>query len=178
MRSIHVFGPADTPPPARPSLSGAPSTAPWWETPDQVLLDWVRSEEGRATIEAGRRALEPADPLDGWLAPEPPPVPTEHSVPVVDTLLQYLAESWEYGDHTVDVIATLETRRKQGLRRYGVPLYTHDGRRADRDIAQEIVDATIYHAKARIEEGHPLQGTCDPILYAIELGRRTGAVFP
>lgn len=45
----------------------------------------------------------------------------------------------------------LEQRREVGIREYGVPLHTHNGRDCLQDTAEELADALYYLLQAQLE---------------------------
>lgn len=51
-----------------------------------------------------------------------------------------------------DTPAALEARAAVGLRKYGVPLRTHNGRDAREDLAEELLDAFMYATQMEMEE--------------------------
>lgn len=51
----------------------------------------------------------------------------------------------------VNITPDLEARIEDGVKTYGVPLHTHNGRDNDVDDYQERLDAVIYGAAATIE---------------------------
>jgi hypothetical protein len=58
------------------------------------------------------------------------------------------------GDVWQLVLADMEARRLEGIRRYGTPLQPHNGRDALVDLYQELLDATAYCRQA-LAERHP-----------------------
>jgi len=50
-----------------------------------------------------------------------------------------------------DIAAALEARAVAGLKKYGRPLQTHNGRSALEDLAQELLDAWMYAVQAEME---------------------------
>jgi len=54
--------------------------------------------------------------------------------------------------HTADsVVSMLDQRREFGRRKYGTPLLSHNGRDANCDAAQEMLDALVYVTQAKME---------------------------
>lgn len=51
----------------------------------------------------------------------------------------------------INITPDLESRIEQGVRTYGVPLHSHNGRDNDVDGYQERLDAVIYGTAAAIE---------------------------
>ncbi|HYE76692.1 MAG TPA: hypothetical protein VEI97_01785 [bacterium] len=49
------------------------------------------------------------------------------------------------------LIELIQARRDQGVRTYGRELATFDGRDTNRDLVEELVDATKYALKDRME---------------------------
>lgn len=53
----------------------------------------------------------------------------------------------------IDVIAK---RRELGIRKYGQPLMTHNGRSVLRDAWEEAIDLAVYLTQMMLEEGEEL----------------------
>lgn len=51
-----------------------------------------------------------------------------------------------------DIKRALEARAAAGVKKYGTPLRTHNGRDAREDAVQELLDALMYLAQAEMEE--------------------------
>ena len=49
------------------------------------------------------------------------------------------------------LIDMLDARAAAGLERYGKPLQTHNGRDAERDLLEELIDAAQYAVQSRME---------------------------
>lgn len=49
-----------------------------------------------------------------------------------------------------EVIMLIESQQRKGLRKYGIPLMTKDGRNNDRDCAEELADAFMYAVKGML----------------------------
>src|SRR5690625_2506260 len=62
-------------------------------------------------------------------------------------------------DDTPDVIAALQERTRQGVRKYGRPLQTHNGRDALWDAYEEALDLCQYLRQAILERGSAVHET-------------------
>lgn len=56
------------------------------------------------------------------------------------------------------MIAAIEERRDHGIRKYGRPLETNNGRDALKDAWEEVVDLFAYLTQMRLERGDVLPG--------------------
>jgi hypothetical protein len=83
-----------------------------------------------------------------WLEPQPAPDSCAMSASVVDALL---------ADPQVSprVVELLLARREQGRERYGTELTTYNGRDADLDLLQELVDGLKYAKQSALERPTP-----------------------
>ncbi len=88
---------------------------------------------------------KPDGPSVDLNAPEPPPVGDG-------------AEVWPL------VIADMQERNREGVRKYGTPLRANNGRRALVDLYQEMLDGVVY-LRQHLEE----QGSCDPHEPAVDV---------
>lgn len=52
---------------------------------------------------------------------------------------------------SLQIAADLRARAEMGMRRYGTPLMTHNGRDAVMDCYQECLDALMYITQAKLE---------------------------
>jgi len=91
----------------------------------------------RATLHAHRPRV----------AEQPPPVANDH-LAVVDL-----------------VVAEMQARKAEGIRRYGVPLQPFNGRDADQDAFEEALDLTFYLRQA-LEERRALAPLLDELIRA------------
>ncbi|QNJ57655.1 hypothetical protein SEA_KEANU_50 [Streptomyces phage Keanu] len=60
------------------------------------------------------------------------------------------------------LMRALAARRDHGIRKYGRPLESHNGRVALLDLWEELVDALLYLTQQLTEMGVPLEGTAIP----------------
>jgi hypothetical protein len=71
------------------------------------------------------------------------------------------------GDVQSLVIADIEERRRVGIARYGTPLQTFNGRNADIDLYQELLDAVMYQ-RQNIEERRTLMDLLREVVIALD----------
>jgi hypothetical protein len=55
------------------------------------------------------------------------------------------------------LIEAIRERRELGIRRYGQPLMTHNGRDAMRDAWEEVIDLAAYLTQLRMEQADTVQ---------------------
>lgn len=79
-------------------------------------------------------------------APQPAPIQTSGSVPVLPFVLS--------DPETGPLRADLSERAADGVKKYGVPLMTYNGRDALTDFYQETLDAVMYARQHDLEEGN------------------------
>lgn len=72
------------------------------------------------------------------------PLPRPGGLPVQEIMIRAIAE-----------------RREYGIRKYGRPLETHNGRDALKDAWEEALDLFTYLTQARLERGDILPGMAD-----------------
>lgn len=130
---------------------------PWSHT-DQGYKFWSREYDrlrvGKPLSPVGRRIIE------GWLeqgladvnwrtAPQPEPVRTDRS----EEGAQKDAVEGAKNFGALGVAEDLRARAEEGEKKYGTPLLTFNGRNPVVDLYQEILDALVYEAQARMEGG-------------------------
>lgn len=83
--------------------------------------------------------------------PEPSPITTEQSQPVVPHTIGLLK-----GINRKFLADDLLARAKAGESHYGTPLMSHNGRNALVDLYQELLDALNYLAQYQMESGEDI----------------------
>jgi hypothetical protein len=94
--------------------------------------------------------LKPIDPLKNRAATMPQPAPKEGDVVVSDALVGMVTAQDMI--HFAEVAQDVIRRGWASEARYGSKLKTHNGRNADVDEYQELLDAIAYKTQAIIEE--------------------------
>lgn len=89
------------------------------------------------------------NPNDGRLEVQPPPV--ARGVIIVPLLVRWLNERGQ-GGSSAGVEPLLWQRYEFGLRKYGQPLMSGDGRRSASDAIEELLDALCYVVAAHIKD--------------------------
>ena len=105
----------------------------------------------RAQIEASQRlnlpaSLDPADALR-LLEMAERAGPRRQAAPVPgegDVWAEVIAELEQQGRTSPRVLLLMRERRQVGIDRYGVPLQRGNGRDAERDLLEELLDAVAY----------------------------------
>lgn len=125
----------------------------WWRVHGEGDARWRLSAEGRALRDV-LVALRDAEARAG----QTPPIPGGDPVwPMV--LADLDAEEQRYREEEGDEIAPLLSRLRKdmdardaaGREKYGVPLTTHNGHDAGRDVYEEALDLVVY-ARQRLAE--------------------------
>ena len=107
----------------------------------------------RAQIEASQRldlpaSLTPADALR-LLEMAERAGPRRQAAPIPgegDVWAEVIAELEQQGRTPARVLLLMRKRRQVGIDRYGVPLQRGNGRDAERDLLEELLDAVAYSA--------------------------------
>lgn len=95
---------------------------------------------------------------------QPAPVSTQKSQPVLPVALEMTRVAYRLtadpimdalrlltGMSTADIRAALVARAEAGVKKYGTPLMSHNGRDAREDLRQELLDALMYAAQMEME---------------------------
>jgi hypothetical protein len=108
----------------------------------------LRVGKQRATLHFHRPRVSGVDlHTVATVVEQPPPVANDHPA-VVDL-----------------VVAEMQARKVEGIRRYGVPLQPFNGRNADQDAFEEALDLTFYLRQA-LEERRTLAPLLDELVLA------------
>lgn len=67
------------------------------------------------------------------------------------------------------VIADIQARKRVGIERYGTPLQPHNGRDVDRDLYEELLDATMYQ-RSRMVERDTIRRKLHELAIAVDQG--------
>ena len=77
----------------------------------------------------------------------PQPAPVAQGEPATPALLAWVEAR---GEDVAEISAIIRARDEFGRRKYGQPLYSHDGRDVSADFGQELADALQYGMAARM----------------------------
>ena len=97
------------------------------------------------------------------LPPQPPPI--ARGEPVAPALLAWL-------EHNARVRELVAKRHAFGMRKYGQPLMTEDGRDTVRDALEEAGDLLQYTFKARMRGGRELRELREQLPEVLECIKR------
>ncbi len=110
------------------------------------------------------------------------PTPTGEGVVVLDVVLSRIKAMEEYASiGPVGYVALrddLIARAESGLKKYGTRLRTNNGRAAEVDFYQEVLDAIMYSMQARLEGKNSISNQSFELLVslaarlAVELNER------
>lgn len=80
------------------------------------------------------------------------PLPTPGQVCVQDWAIEHIRAYVAADKNKYALALAFQDRKDHGIRKYGRPLETHNGRDALRDLWEELVDAYVYAVQIELEK--------------------------